>query len=87
MEAKFQKKQKVRFILAKNQHLYSKYPQFERYVGETGVVIDTYWIGGSQPYDVGVEAPVISSYYYYTLHLDKDDSEVTAVPEDALDVA
>jgi hypothetical protein len=84
MKAKFQKNQKVRFILAKNEHLHSKYQQFERYVNETGIIVDSKWVGASEGYYVGIEAPQISNCYFYTVRLDKDGSEVTAVPEDAL---
>ena len=82
MKAKFEMNQRVKFILAKNQHLHSKYPQFEQYVDQTGVIVDSNWVGIRE-----IEAPKVTDYYIYKVRLDKDGSEVTAVPEDALDIA
>ena len=86
MGPKYAKRQKVRIISAKNQHLKPKYPQFEEYVSDSGTVIDSYWFGISEPYrPVRRPKPRIFDHYLYTIRLDKDGSKFKLVPEDALE--
>ena len=87
MGPKYAKRQKVRIISAKNQQLKPKYPQLEQHVSESGVVIHSHWFGISEPYrPIRRPRPRIFHHYIYTIHLDKDGSEIRGVPEDALEL-
>ena len=85
--AKYAKRQKVRIISVKNQQLKPKYPQIEKHVSESGVVIGCHWFGISEPYrPMRRPGPRIFGHYLYTIQLDKDGSEIRDVPEDALEL-
>ena len=86
MGPKYAKRQKVRIISVKNQHLKPMYPQFEEYVSDSGIVINSYWFGISEPYrPVRRPKPRIFDHYLYMIRLDKDRSRIKGVPEDALE--
>ena len=86
MGPKYTKRQKVRIISAKNQHLKPMYPQFEEYVSESGIVTASHWFGISETYrPVRRPEPRLFDHYLYTIRLDKDGSKLEAVPEDALE--
>ena len=85
MSAKYALGQKVKILLVKNQHLRAKYPELEQYVSESGVVLNSNWVGMTNAQNLPAQAN-LSSYYFYTLRLDKNGSEVKGVPEDALEL-
>ena len=84
MAPKYTRGQRVTIRSVKNQHYQSKYPEIEQYAGESGTVVGSYWIGASEPYQVGVETPHLSDNYMYRLNLDIQNKLVT-VSEDALE--
>ncbi|MBA7616313.1 hypothetical protein ES703_23609 [subsurface metagenome] len=84
MEPKYTREQKVTIRSVKN-HLYKlKYPDIEEYVRESGTIVESYWIGTSEPYRLGTEVPHISNNYIYRVHLDRQNKLVT-IPEEALE--
>jgi hypothetical protein len=76
--------QKVTIRSVKTNLYQLKYPEIEEYVRESGTIVEYYWIGASEPYRTGTEAPHILNNYLYRVHLDIQDKLVT-IPEDALE--
>jgi len=83
MGAKYINGQKVEIIHVNNQHLHSKYHHLEKYVSQSGVVVSSNWLGATKAQNLPSELDV-SSYYLYTVLLDKGDIELSA-QEDALE--
>lgn len=77
MEPKYTKGQKVKIVSVKNQHLHTKYPKIQQYVSESGIIVDSYWVGLRV-------ADQVRDYYIYTVRMEKDNNEV-GIPEDALE--
>ena len=84
MEPKFNRGQRVLIRSVKNQHYQLKYPEIEQYVGESGSIAESYWIGASEPSNVGVKVPNLSENYFYRVRLDLQNKLVT-IPEEALE--
>lgn len=77
MEPRYHYGQRVRIVSVEDQRSMPKYPNIERYVSETGMIVEYYWTGlegSSMPRD----------YYTYLVRLERDGSEVV-IPEDALE--
>ena len=84
MQAKYVKGQKVRIVSVKNQHSHLKYPQFERYVNESGIIVESYVVRVEELNGAGHEEYLAGKYYVYEVRLDKGDAVVT-VPEEILE--
>ena len=84
MEPKYKRGQRVTIRSVKNQNYQSKYPEIEQYVREAGTIVESYGIGESETYRVGVEVPHLSDNYLYRVHLYMRNKLVT-VPEEALE--
>lgn len=84
MEPKYARGQRVRIRSVKNQHYQLKYPEIEQYVHEAGTIVESYLIGTSEPYRVGVEVPHSLDSCIYRVHLDMQNKLVT-LSEDALE--
>jgi hypothetical protein len=76
MEPKYHKGYRVIVISVQDQHKKPKYPEIEKYVSDTGTVVDSYWIGLKK-------ADVSRDNYVYTVRMDNRGREI-AVAEDAL---
>ena len=85
MAPKYTKGQQVTIRSVKTQHYQSKYPELEQYVGEAGTIVESYWIGTSEPYRVEDEVPHPSDDYFYRVQLYMQNKLVT-VPEEALEL-
>ncbi len=76
MEPKYHKGHRVVIISVWDQHKELKYPEIEKYVSDTGTVVESYWIG--------LEGAGLSrDNYVYTVRMDNRGKEI-AVAEDAL---
>ena len=77
MEPKYYYGQRVRIVSVEDQRSMPKYPNIERYVSETGMIVEYYWTGLDV---VGIPR----DYYTYLVRLERDGTEVV-IPEDALE--
>jgi len=84
MEAKYAKGQKVRIVSVKNQHSHLKYPQFEKHVNESGIIVEPYVVHVEELNGTGYKGHLAGQYYIYEVRLDKDHA-VVAVPEEVLE--
>ena len=82
MEAKYAKGQKVKIIEVKSVYGYSKYPEIQEYVNETGIVLESFFIPMR-----GLEGTTLEGEVYdrciYEVRLD-NSTILKAVMEDAL---
>ena len=76
MQPKYTSGQRVEIVSVKDEHLNPKYPEMEKYVGESASVVDSYWVGlegRSLPRD----------FFIYILYIDRTNTEIS-VEEDAI---
>ena len=76
MKPKYTSGQKVKIISVIDPHGVPKYRDLEKYDSKTGVIVDYFWSG--------VIPKKTESYFFYNVHIDQDDTDVS-VWEDALE--
>ena len=83
MEPKYRSGQKVKIIEVKSVYGYSKYPEIQEYVNETGIVLESSFIPMRGLEGTTLEGEVYDQYIY-EVRLEKDGTILEAVMEDAL---
>ncbi|ACZ61919.1 hypothetical protein [Dehalococcoides mccartyi] len=81
MAPRFLKGQRVKILSVRLANMTSKYPEIDKYVSETGIIIEDYFVRYMDPKN---EKPPITSYMY-SIKLDTTRRLIT-VAEDALEI-
>jgi hypothetical protein len=80
MEAKYDKGQKVKIVSVKDKQGNVKYPHNEKYVDETGVVLDSFYLGAFHVLYYKDHLP--EDAYIYKVRLGMSNTVVTAAEEE-----
>jgi len=80
MEVKYDKGQKVKIVSVKDKQGNVKYPHNEKYVGETGVVLDSFYLGAFHILYYKDHLP--EDAYIYKVRLGMSNTVVTAAEEE-----
>ena len=80
MEVKYDKGQKVKIVSVKDKQGNVKYPHNEKYVDETGVVLDSFYLGAFHVLYYKDHLP--EDAYIYKVRLGMSNTVVTAAEEE-----
>jgi hypothetical protein len=80
MEPKYMKGQKVNIISVKDSHGHVKYAHNEKYVGEEGIVLDSFYL--RQFHILYYRDRLPEDAYIYKVRLSSSDTVVTAAEEE-----
>ncbi len=80
MESKYTKGQKVTIISVKDSHGHVKYAHNEKYVGEEGVVLDSFYL--RQFHILYYKDHLPEDAYIYKVRLNSSDTVVTVAEEE-----
>jgi len=80
MARNYRNGQKIKIIEVKDQHGHLKYPEFQEYINDTGIIVEIYIAPIN---NLPGQELVIENYPIYKVRLDKGIT-LKAVPEDAL---
>ena len=80
MEVKYDKGQKVKIVSVKDKQGNMKYPHNEKYVDETGVVLDSFYLGAFHILYYKDHLP--EDAYIYKIRLGMSNAVVTASEEE-----
>ena len=80
MEAKYEKGQKVKIVSVKDKQGNGKHPHNEKYVGEVGVVLDSFYLGAFHV--LYYRNHLSEDAYIYKVRLGMSNTVVTAAEEE-----